>query len=349
MPGKLINASISPGRYPHWREVILLLFGKLGRKPATKQLRQILEERIRSDHSKYTDIVQQDLFFAGSCLTEDIPVENDLAEVIVSQLCDLVIASPYSSQCSEALQTLAALTHSRQYSSLARQKLKTLDAIDLISSATAIEVATILFQISINMWEDQRIALHSLQRLAQRSDLPIEQTIQAAQAFYRSSPADSETKQIASQLLLALAQRSDLPIEQTIQVCQILYESSEVKSEVERQAAELLWQVVQKPTLTAEQKLNVVSVFIKLPSVNHIDMLQSIQFLMSLLGEGGAKTFLEKHQQDIDINGEASVTDLPYIVRLTQNKILPSIHRDKMYTVLREMVPQFDKLTITSE
>jgi hypothetical protein len=347
-----------------------------------------LEERIRSDRSEHTDIVQQDLFFVGSCLTEDIPVENDLAEVIVSQLCDLVIVSPYSSQRSEALQTLAALTHSRQYTSLARQKLKTLDARDLISSATAIEVATILFQISINMWEDQQIALQSLQRLAQRSDLPIEQTIQAAQSLYQSGPADSEAKQIATQLLLALAQRSDLPIEQTIQaaqalyqsgparseakqiatqlllalaqrsdlpteqtiqVGQILYENSEIKSEEERQAAEVLWQSVQKPTLTAEQKLNVVSIFIKMPSVNYMDMLQSIQFLISLLGEVGAKTFLEKHQQDIDINEEASVTDLPYIVRLTQNKILPSMHRDKMYKVLREMIPQFDELTRTSE
>src|SRR6202030_2313319 len=32
---------------PHWHEVILLLFGKLKRGPATRQLRQILDGKIR--------------------------------------------------------------------------------------------------------------------------------------------------------------------------------------------------------------------------------------------------------------------------------------------------------------
>src|SRR5690349_813930 len=48
---------------PHWHEVILLLLGKLKRKPVTAQLCQFLEGKIKSRRSQYTDIVQQDLFF----------------------------------------------------------------------------------------------------------------------------------------------------------------------------------------------------------------------------------------------------------------------------------------------
>jgi hypothetical protein len=91
---------------PHWSEVILLLFGKLKRKPATAQLRQILGGKIRSARSTYTDIVQQDLFFVSSCLIEEIPVENDLAEAVVSQLGYLVADSPFRSQRSEAIKAL---------------------------------------------------------------------------------------------------------------------------------------------------------------------------------------------------------------------------------------------------
>src|SRR5947209_5891039 len=46
---------------PHWHEVTLLLLAKLGRKPLTVRLRQLLEGKIKSRRSCYRDIVQQDL------------------------------------------------------------------------------------------------------------------------------------------------------------------------------------------------------------------------------------------------------------------------------------------------
>src|SRR5690349_4931796 len=82
---------------PHWSEVILLLLGKLGRKPVTLRLRQILESKIKSRRSRYTDLVQQDLFFVCDCLAEDMPVETDLATIIISRLSKLITTTPFPS------------------------------------------------------------------------------------------------------------------------------------------------------------------------------------------------------------------------------------------------------------
>ncbi len=67
---------------PRWREVIYLLLGKLKSTPATNQLRQILQGKIKSRRSQYTEIVQQDLFFVCDCLLEEIKVENSLVEMV---------------------------------------------------------------------------------------------------------------------------------------------------------------------------------------------------------------------------------------------------------------------------
>ncbi len=67
---------------PHWSEVVLLLLGKLKRKQATVQLRRILEGKSRL--SKYTEIVKQDLFFACTCLAEEI---NGCSGQFIRYLC----------------------------------------------------------------------------------------------------------------------------------------------------------------------------------------------------------------------------------------------------------------------
>ncbi len=81
---------------PHWHEVILLLLGKLRRKPVTAQLRQILEGKSRLSH--YTEILHQDLFFVCTCLVEEISVDNELAEFVILRLTDLIKSSPFPSQ-----------------------------------------------------------------------------------------------------------------------------------------------------------------------------------------------------------------------------------------------------------
>src|SRR5579884_966276 len=79
---------------PAWREAILLLLANLKRKDATDQLRQILEGKIQSRRSLYTDILQQDLFFVGSCLVEGIVVKKALAKQVISLIGNLGKNSP---------------------------------------------------------------------------------------------------------------------------------------------------------------------------------------------------------------------------------------------------------------
>ena len=111
---------------PHWHEVILLLLGKLKRKPTTVQLRQILYGKIKSRRSKYIDILQQDLFCVADCLNEEIMVESELAEEVVSRLSGVVKDTPFLSQQTEAIDKLGSLIRTHQYTNLALETLKIL-------------------------------------------------------------------------------------------------------------------------------------------------------------------------------------------------------------------------------
>ncbi len=180
-----------------------------------------------------------------------------------------------------------------------------------------------------------------LLQLAQRPDLPIEQSIQAAQSLYESSSPGSEEERLAAQVLLQLAQRPDLPIEQSIQVAQSLYESSSVKSEEERLASEILWKIAQRPDATDEQRLKVANIFLDIPGANYIDIARSIQILLSLMKSEATKNYLEEHQQDIVISVNADVTDLPYLFELAQQELLPISVRNMAFNLLNQMIPQF--------
>ena len=152
---------------------------------------------------------------------------------------------------------------------------------------------------------------------------------------------ESEEEQLAAQMLLQLAQRSDLSIEQSIQVAQNLYQNSEVKSKEERLASEILWQTAQRSDTSDELKLKVVATFLNLPSVNYIDIQRSIQILLSLMQEEATKQYLEEHWQNIDINTDADVTDLQYLIDIAQQELLPSNVRNRVFIILRQMIPQF--------
>ena len=111
---------------PYWHEVIVLLLGKLLRKPATNQLNRILQATNKGLRSRYTDLLQQDLFFVCDCLIEEIAVERDLVESVISRLSDLVNYSPFPSQRKDALQAFSSLMQTRQYAYPARKALEAL-------------------------------------------------------------------------------------------------------------------------------------------------------------------------------------------------------------------------------
>ncbi|NER50387.1 MAG: signal transduction protein, partial [Symploca sp. SIO1A3] len=73
---------------PHWREVLLLLIAQQKPKKATKVLKAIL-----GHDTPYENWLHRNLFFAGSCLAEDIQVaDEDLVTEILQQLVALEIS-----------------------------------------------------------------------------------------------------------------------------------------------------------------------------------------------------------------------------------------------------------------
>jgi transcriptional regulator with XRE-family HTH domain len=179
----IINAFLKEHLYePHWHEVILLLLGKLKRKPATVQLRRILEGEMKNERSQSSDIGQQHLFFVSSCLIEEVVVESDLAELVVSRLGNLLKTPNVSSLRMKALDALVSLKHTHQYSDIARKELMALATQDLISDIPMrIRTAQILYKDSFPDSDERKEVEQHLMYLAQRHNLSFSKLIQDAE------------------------------------------------------------------------------------------------------------------------------------------------------------------------
>jgi hypothetical protein len=241
---------------PHWSEVILLLLGKLKHKPATAQLRQILERKIQSRRSKYNEILQQDLFFISSCLIEEISIENDLARNIIYQLSDLVQSSPFPSQRSQALANLGLLMQTRQYASFARKTLLELINPDVVADTlTRTRVAQVIYDYSLNQSDEKLQAVQMLLDLTKYSNLTFQQNMQIAQALYNCSAEESEQEKQVLQMLLELAQRPDSSFQEVVLATQPLYQICHPESAEVQRANQILSDWVQQSNLQIEQVL----------------------------------------------------------------------------------------------
>jgi hypothetical protein len=333
---------------PHWYEVILLLLGKLKRKPVTVQLRQILKGKIKSRRSRYLDVVQQDLFFVSSCLIDEIAVENELAEAVVSRLSDIGNRSQFPSQRGEALKHLASLMWTRQYPDLGQRALIALVSEDAIADIdTRMEAARVLYINTPARSEEEQQAIQILLRLAQQPDLPFGFALQSAGTLYQISLHGSEEQRHVAQLLLQLAQRPDLSVEQVIQTASVLYWVSPKASEEQRLAIQVLLRLVQNKSLTVDQRLQASTEILTMQPTRYLERAQAIQTVLASLHGEAASQHLKKHWAPISISPE--VSDIPVIVELAKQKMLPTEIRDEMYQVLRRMVPQFDKITPAEE
>ena len=268
---------------PHWNEVVLLLLGKLKRGPATKQLRQILEGTLQSHLSAYNDIVQQNLFFVSSCLTKEISVENDLAISLINKLSGLVQSSSFSSQRTQALETLDALMQTRQYALQVRQELKMFVAQSLgADDQTKLEAATILFRQSDSNSEDRHLAERALLVLFQRSNLSVDRFIDAARDLYLHSAERSEEKQFVRRLLVQMVWRADLPVEQTIEAALILYQFSDEESEEQKLASRLVLKPTLRDDMRTEQYIKLVEQLYRLAAEGSDVQLNAVEVLGNL-------------------------------------------------------------------
>jgi hypothetical protein len=239
---------------PHWREVIMLLLGKLKSKPVTNQLQHILQGKIKSKRSGYTQFVQQDLFFVCDCLVEEIKVEHTLVEMVISRLKEVVQSSWSPVQRWEALDFLGKLMRTRQYGEQAKQELlffaTTEGVLDEAGRLAAIQALYLHSAVHSEAWV---LAHHILTDLVKRPDLSVEQMRRTAESLYFSSPEGSEAQRQATELLLALVKRPDLSVEQMRETAESLYRSSPEGSEARQQATELLLELVKRPDLSVEQ------------------------------------------------------------------------------------------------
>ncbi|HEY1350937.1 MAG TPA: NACHT domain-containing protein [Ktedonobacteraceae bacterium] len=239
---------------PHWQEVIMLLLGKLKPTPVTKQLRQILQGKIKSRRSCYTEIVQQDLFFVCGCLAEEIKVENPLVEMVISDLKKAAQSSWSPAQRKEAIGFLGRLIQTRHYGEQAKKELMFFATMEgMLDEAGRLEAIQVLYLHSSVHSEERLLASQILADLVKRPDLSVEQIRQTAESLYYRSPQGSEAEQWATAWLRDLVKRSDLSVEQIWQTAASLYNRSPQGSEAEQWATAWLRDLVKRPDLSVEQ------------------------------------------------------------------------------------------------
>jgi NACHT domain len=290
----IINAFLHERLHdPHWREVILLLLGKLKLEPVTNLLRQLLEGKISSLRSRFTEIVRQDLFFVCDCLVEEIKVKSTLVEMVVLRLSDVVRNGRFPSLRREALEYLGKLMNTRQYAGQGKKELVAFATKDnLLDGVTRLHAIQVLYLYSWAASEERQLAGQVLtiflkgsdllvepvrveaeilgiiyayrpgrkelvgkilKGLLERSDLSIEQMDQIAGSLYRASEKASEDKELAGEALKGLLERSDLSVEQMGQIAGSLYYVSEKESRDEELAGKVLKGLLERSDLSVEQ------------------------------------------------------------------------------------------------
>ncbi len=236
---------------PHWREVISLLLGKLKSKPVTKQLKEILEGKIQSLRSCYTDIVQQDLFFVCDCLVEEIKVEKSLIDMVVSRLCDVVRNGCFTSLRKVALEYLVKLMDTRQCSGRGKNELfgfaMNNHILDGVTGVYAIQL------LHLSVLGERQLLAPALKKLVERPDLSVEQVQKMAESLYDRSLEGSDAQQLARTILMKLIERTDLSVGQARRTVCSLYRRSPVGLDPQQLAITILTKFVERPDLSVEQ------------------------------------------------------------------------------------------------
>ncbi|GCF10650.1 NACHT domain-containing protein [Dictyobacter arantiisoli] len=281
---------------PHWREVILLLLGKLRPRPVTILLTELLNGTIKSRRSIHTEIIQQDLFFISECLIEEIKVENTLVELVVKQLCQLVRTSHSTGQRQQALQYLGDLTQTRQYNGQGKAELEAFITKDDLDTFSRLQTAYVLYKISPPDSDERKHALHWLDILAQKPDVPMDKIFENSffdftrmlsniftqhltlasdypyplihniikydmHIFFKSEHIfiEYENQSKLVNICIALFSHSDLSLEQTCDIAPLLYRMSYDDEKLQQDILVSLTTLLQRPDLTLEQLATITS------------------------------------------------------------------------------------------
>lgn len=284
---------------PDWQEVILLLLGKLKSKTTTRLLRQLFTGQIVSVRSTYTHLLQQDLLFVSACLAEEIAVESQLAEEVISTLCQVVKSSPLPSQRSDALEELHRLIHTRRYAVLVPGA--------LIETATQVvgDIAT---------------------------------SIRILEILEEQGPKDLNRTHI-DQVILALIKNLDLPLKQLLQLVWSWYEKRPQTEQGQRLLIQRLQHLYQEHNGTEKHRQCAQAILLVLPFSNYADKASAIQAIAALLPQDEAKCCIAAYWRSAQ--GSLEEGEIPFIVELVQQELLPTEIRDELYQLLFSLVPRF--------
>ena len=107
---------------PRWREVILLLMGKLNDEQ--DDVTPEFVKRIRNAKSHYEDILHRDLIIAGRCLADDIAFDESLKNEIIGSLFELYWNGKYASLINNVGAILTSMVGSKCESDVEQRLIK---------------------------------------------------------------------------------------------------------------------------------------------------------------------------------------------------------------------------------
>lgn len=150
-----------------------------------------------------------------------------------------------------------------------------------------------------------------------------------------------QEEKIAGQILRWLLQHPKLSFEQTLQVAALLYYEEMQNNE---QNTQFLWQIIQDQRFTSEQLAHFAAIPLMVTGVTYQERAKAVQLVLTLLKEEEAARFFERYWRPRYPNDSISVEEIPYVAALAKQKLLPVSARDKLYMLLRKMVPEFDNI-----
>ncbi|GHO65586.1 hypothetical protein KSC_044780 [Ktedonobacter sp. SOSP1-52] len=336
---------------PHWHEVILLLLGKLNTRPATKVLESVKQERIMSPRSIHNDILQQALFFVGSCLVEEIVVQQELAQKVVADLVDLTIQSLFVSQRRQAIELLDSLLNTQQYSETAlaglceltkqKQKLDTdivmrialtfctddsvqqdkqefLDLLeeiiqrpDLVNAISFVGYTTR----GINQRKKDYCLVYLLMKLTNYPQLPPAKRFEVAQWLFNLSLAASPEQYVAFQLLVELAPYPAIPPKQALGIILSFYQKITIDNEMWQQIAQSLTVLIHRSDLSVEDIIDEIERF-----YNHLKSGSELEQQLHGMPEQLFYGMLESLAQRPDLSVEMLIDSALRILRFSRSQ-----------------------------
>jgi hypothetical protein len=178
--------------------------------------------------------------------------------------------------------------------------------------------------------------------LAQTPDLKVEETAAIFHLLYAYNLTAISAGQQALSTLARLLQQPELGSEQQIEIAQNLYEASMSRSENRKQAVQVLWKQAQDNTLSPELRLEAATTPLMVRDTNYTDRIQAIRIILTLKQGEDARAHVEYSWQPMLVNGNrVESNDIPAMIELLQQELLPVVVRDEMYRILRQMVPHF--------